>query len=82
MWKHPTDGFEHVSNCEREPNNLKPLKSELRKVLILVLESKILCFTNCCHGGGDLPSFNVVKVNNITSKFYMGHLPILIVSCL
>ena len=49
LWNHLANRFEHwkleqVSNCELGPTNSKSMKLELRKVLILALESKILYF--------------------------------------
>jgi hypothetical protein len=48
VWNHI---FEHVSNCESTPKNLKSFKLELRKVLIQVPKSKILYFPMWCWEG-------------------------------
>ena len=45
-------------------------------MLILVLESKILYFSMWYDKGGTIFSFIVVYVDNIMSKFYVGHLPV------
>ena len=52
------------------------MKSELRKVLIEAMDSKI-CFASqsgVVGREGTLPPFNVVEVDDISSIFYMGHL--------
>ena len=53
-----------------EPKNLDLLRLELMKVLIWAMESKFI------FSPKTLPSFNVVKVDDVTCKFYLGHLPI------
>jgi hypothetical protein len=45
-------------------------------VLIYAPESKILCISIWCYRGGIVLSINVVEVDDIMSKFYMGQLPI------
>ena len=43
-------------------------------MLILALGSKILYFSMWCYKRGTILLFIVVQVDNIVSRFYMGHL--------
>jgi hypothetical protein len=78
LWNRPADEFEleQVRSCKSRLKNLKSLKSELRKMLIWALRSsKILCFPIWCYKAELFHcSFNVVSMEDITSKFYVGHM--------
>ena len=66
--------LEQVSGYELGPKNLKSFKLELGKVSSQAWNQRSST-SQCGIIGGTLLLFNVVHVDNIVNKIYMGHLP-------